>query len=83
MTPSATALVDLLAAEDSGFQSPTVEEFYPEPLFSFSVAGIEFDITRITLILVIATTAMLLLLVAAVRRPSIVPGKLQFLGETS
>ena len=39
MTPSATALVDLLAAEDSGFQSPTLEEFYPEPLFSFSVAG--------------------------------------------
>jgi F-type H+-transporting ATPase subunit a len=83
VTPSATALVDLLAAEDSGFQSPTVEEFYPEPLFSFSVAGIEFDITRITLILVIATTAILLLLVAAVRKPSIVPSKLQYLGETS
>ena len=83
MTPSATALVDLLAAEDSGFQSPTLEEFYPEPLFSFSIAGIEFDITRITLILVIATTAILLLLVAAVRKPSIVPNKLQYLGESS
>ena len=82
MTPSATALVDLLAAEDSGFQSPTLEEFYPEPLFSFSIAGIEFDITRITLILIIATAAMLLLMVAAVRRPSIVPGKLQFFGES-
>jgi F-type H+-transporting ATPase subunit a len=83
VTPSATALVDLLAAEDSGFQSPTVEEFYPEPLFSFSIAGIDFDITRITLILVIATTAILLLLVAAVRKPSIVPSKLQYLGESS
>jgi F-type H+-transporting ATPase subunit a len=82
VTPSATALVDLLAAEDSGFQSPTVEEFYPKPLFTFSVAGIDFEITRITLILIIATAAMLLLMVAAVRRPSIVPGKLQFFGES-
>ena len=30
----------------------------------------------------IATTAILLLLVAAVRKPSIVPGKLQYLGES-
>jgi ATP synthase subunit 6 len=86
VTPSATALVDLFAAEggeDSGFQSPTVEEFYPEPLFSFSVLGIDFDITRITIILIVATAAILALLVAAVRKPSIVPGKLQYLGESS
>ncbi len=86
MTSSATALVDLLAAadggEDSGFQSPTIAEFYPEPLFSFSVLGVDFEFTRITLILIFATTAMLLLLVAAVRKPSIVPGKLQYLGES-
>ena len=82
MTPSATALVDLLAAEDTGFQSPTVEEFYPQPLFSFSIAGIDFEITRITLILWIATLAMIALLVATVRKPQIVPGKLQFLGES-
>jgi F-type H+-transporting ATPase subunit a len=81
---SSAALAAVLAAEgeEGGFQAPTIEEFYPEPLFSFHVFGIEFDITRITLILVIATTAILLLLVAAVRRPSIVPGKLQYLGES-
>jgi F-type H+-transporting ATPase subunit a len=86
VTASATALVDLLAAaeggEDSGFQSPTIEEFYPEPLFSFSVAGIDFEFTRITLILFIATAAITILLVAAARRPTIVPSKLQYLGET-
>ena len=86
MTSSATALVDLLAAagggEDSGFQSPTIEEFYPEPLFSFSLLGVDFEFTRITLILIFATTAILWLLVAAVRKPSIVPGKLQYLGES-
>ena len=82
MTPSATALVDLLAAEDSGFQSPTVEEFYPKPLFTFSVAGIDFEITRITVWLWIGTLAMLAFLVATVRKPEIVPGKLQFIGES-
>jgi F-type H+-transporting ATPase subunit a len=85
VTTSATALVDLLAAsggEDSGFQSPTVNEFYPEPLFTFSLAGIDFEITRITLIMVIATAAILALLIAAVRKPTVVPGKLQYLGES-
>ena len=65
-----------------GFQAPTVEEFYPEPLVSFALLGVDFEITRITLILWVATAAMIALLVAAVRKPSIVPGKLQFLGES-
>jgi F-type H+-transporting ATPase subunit a len=86
VTSSALALVNVLAAEggegDSGFQSPTIEEFYPEPLVSFSVAGIDFDLTRITFILFIATAAILLLLVLAMRKPGIVPGKLQWLAES-
>ena len=86
MTSSALALVNVLAAEggegDSGFQSPTIEEFYPEPLTSFSVLGIDFEFTRITFILFIATAAILLLLVLAMRKPGIVPGKLQWLAES-
>jgi F-type H+-transporting ATPase subunit a len=85
VTSSASALVNVLAAEggeDGGFQSPTIEEFYPEALFSFSVLGIDFEITRITIILWIATAAIIGLLVAAVRKPEIVPGKLQYLGES-
>ena len=85
MTPSATALVDLRAAssgEDSGFQSPTIQEFYPEPLVSFSVLGIDFEFTRITFIMWIATAAILVLLVMAARKASIVPGKLQYIGES-
>jgi F-type H+-transporting ATPase subunit a len=85
VTSSATALVDLLAAsggEDSGFQSPTIAEFYPEPLVSFSLLGIDFEITRITLIMWLATAVIIALLVAAVRKPTIVPGKLQYLGES-
>ncbi|MCW2701534.1 MAG: synthase subunit [Blastococcus sp.] len=85
MTSSAFALADVLAAEgggDSGFQSPTIAEFYPEPLASFSLLGIDFEITRITIIMWIATAAIIALLVAAVRKPQIVPGKLQYLGES-
>ena len=55
MTSSASALLDVLAAEGEGFEAPTVEEFYPQPLWEFALFGIDFEITRITLILWIAT----------------------------
>jgi len=84
VTSSAAALAAVLAAEsgEGGFQAPTIQEFYPEPLVSFSILGIDFEITRITIILWIATAAIVALLVAAVRKPEVVPGKLQFLGES-
>jgi F-type H+-transporting ATPase subunit a len=82
VTPSAPGLAYVLAANGEGFQSPTINEFYPEPLVSFSVLGIDFEITRITIGLIVATAGILALLIGAVRRPSIVPGKLQYLGES-
>jgi len=74
----------VLAAGGSGdgFQAPGLGEFYPEPLATFSILGIPFEITRITVWLWIATLAMLAFLVASVRKPQIVPGKLQFIGES-
>lgn len=85
MTSSALALGNVLAAEGGGgdgFQAPGLGEFYPEPLTTFSLLGVEFEITRITVWLWIATVLMLAFLVAAVRKPQIVPGKLQFVGES-
>ncbi len=85
MTSSAHALGSVLAVESDpggGFVAPGIEEFYPEPLAQFSLLGVDFEITRITLILWVATIAMLAFLVAAARRPQIVPGKLQYLGES-
>ena len=76
MTSSAFALSDVLAANGEGFEAPTIEEFYPEPLVSFSLLGVDFEFTRITFILFFATALILALLVAATRRPGIVPGKL-------
>ncbi|WP_116452674.1 F0F1 ATP synthase subunit A [Blastococcus litoris] len=85
MTSSASALGSVLAAEGSGgdgFEAPTIAEFYPEPIAEFHVLGIDFAITRITLISWIATAAILIFLVLASRKASIVPGKLQYLGES-
>jgi ATP synthase subunit 6 len=86
VTSSASLHLDVLAAagggEDTGFQAPTVEEFYPEPIAEFDLFGIAFEITRITLIMWVATAVMIALMVAAVRKPTIVPGKMQFIGES-
>jgi F-type H+-transporting ATPase subunit a len=86
VTSSALALGSVLAAEGGGsgdgFQAPGLSEFYPEPIATFSLLGVDFEITRITIILWVATLGMLAFLVATVRKPSIVPGKLQYVGET-
>ena len=85
MTSSALALGNVLAAEsgggDSGFQAPGLSEFYPEPIAEFSLLGVDFEITRITLILWVATLAIAVFLFLASRNAKIVPGKLQFVGE--
>ena len=80
MTSSASALGSVLAA-GPGFQAPGLEAFYPKVLWHFSIFGIEFDITRITLILWIATLLVIGFLWLTVRNPQIVPGRWQFIGE--
>jgi F-type H+-transporting ATPase subunit a len=79
--PISHTLGSVLAA-GPGFEAPGLEAFYPKPLFSFAVLGVDFEITRITLILWVATLAMIGFLVWTVRKPSIVPSKAQFLGES-
>jgi F-type H+-transporting ATPase subunit a len=85
VTPSALAHGGVLAAAEGdggdGFQAPGLGEFYPEVIGSFSLLGVDFEITRITLILWVATLALIAFLVATVRNPQIVPGKMQFVGE--
>jgi F-type H+-transporting ATPase subunit a len=85
VTSSAHALGTVLAVESGGgdgFQAPGLGEFYPETVAEFSLLGVDFAITRITIILWIATALMLAFVIAASRKPQIVPGKLQFVGES-
>ena len=74
MTPSAHALGSVLAA-GPGFQAPGLEAFYPTPIFTFSIGGLDFAITRITVALWFATLAVIAFLIATVRKPQIVPGQ--------
>ncbi len=85
MTSSAHEGGSVLAVESDpggGFVAPTIAEFYPPAVAEFSVLGIDFEITRITIIMWIATAAILTLLVLAARKASVVPSKLQYLGES-
>jgi F-type H+-transporting ATPase subunit a len=79
--------VGILAAPcqpgDSGFCAPGVDEFYPKPIIDFTVAGVHFQITRILLLCWLVTAVILVVLVASVRRPQLVPGRLQWLGESA
>ncbi len=64
-------------AEDGGFHGPSIDEFFPDVLFS--VLGV--PVTRIHLIQFIATIALVLFLWSGTRRMRIVPGRFQSIAE--
>ncbi len=80
---SETILAANCPPDDPGFCSPTVNEFFPKPLTEFSLLGVDFEITRITVISWLATAAILAFFVLSVRRPQLVPRKLQWMGEAA
>jgi F-type H+-transporting ATPase subunit a len=85
VTSGALAHDGVLAVQSDpggGFVPPGIGDFFPETLFSFSILGAQFDIDRIILALWTATFAILVFLVMAARKAEIVPGRLQYLGES-
>lgn len=68
--------------DDPGFCAPSVLEFFPKPLATFDLLGVHFAITRITVILWIATAAMVLFFIAATRNMQLVPGRRQYFAES-
>jgi F-type H+-transporting ATPase subunit a len=76
----------ILAAEcppdDPGFCPPSVLEFFPKPLATFDLFGVHFAITRITVILWIATGLMVWFFVSATRNMQLVPTKRQWVAES-
>ncbi len=69
--------------DDPGYCAPSVLEFFPKPLATFDFAGIHFAITRITVILWLATALMIFFFVMATRNPKLVPGRMQYFGESA
>jgi F-type H+-transporting ATPase subunit a len=76
--PIAAALAVPLADESDsgGFHAPTVDEFFPPQVGEFWWSP-----TRINLIGLVITLALCVFFVLAFRRPAMVPGRLQTLGE--
>jgi F-type H+-transporting ATPase subunit a len=68
--------------DDPGFCAPSVLEFFPKPLATFDLFGVHFAITRITVILWIATGLMVWFFVSATRNMQMVPRRRQWLAES-
>lgn len=80
---SSIVLASECPADDPGFCAPSVLEFFPKPLFTFDLIGVHFAVTRITVIMWLATAAMVLFFVAATRNPKLVPDRMQWFGESA
>jgi F-type H+-transporting ATPase subunit a len=76
-------LAGSILAAGPGFEAPGIDVFYPEPIVRFELLGIDFAITRLQVISWIAVLAVIALFVAAVRRPQLVPGRMQWFGESA
>jgi F-type H+-transporting ATPase subunit a len=76
-TQAATLIAPFAADAPPEFHGPSIDEFFPEVLFS--LAGV--PITRIHLIQFLATAAIVLIFWLGTRRMKIVPGRFQSLVE--
>jgi F-type H+-transporting ATPase subunit a len=75
---AAGLLVPMSEGEGGGYKAPTIDEFFPPQVFG---EGTLWGPTRINLIGMIMTVVLVVFFVLAFRRTTIVPGKLQNLGE--
>jgi F-type H+-transporting ATPase subunit a len=64
----------LAAGDNSGFQPPTIADFFPAPVLSHGT-WLQFD--RIELVRLVAAAVIVLLFVVAARRATLVPGRFQ------
>jgi F-type H+-transporting ATPase subunit a len=80
---AAVVLASECPPDDPGYCAPSILEFYPKPLTTFDLFGVHFAITRITVILWLATALMVFFFVAATRNPKLVPSRTQWMGESA
>ncbi|UZN05275.1 F0F1 ATP synthase subunit A [Cellulomonas sp. S1-8] len=61
-----------LAADEGGFHTPTIADFFPAP---FLFEGTLFEFNRMQLVRVIATVALVVVMVVAARKAKLVPNR--------
>lgn len=69
------------AANPCGFPAPGSEIFFFEPLLTFSIAGIDFHINKISILVILASLAVIAFFLYAFRKPQVVPRGAQNVGE--
>ena len=73
-----TTLVLAATGEDSGFEAPSIAEFFPEP---FLFAGTPFEMNRIILIRLVTAAVLVGVMMVAASRAKVVPGRGQSIVE--
>lgn len=68
---------------DSGYCAPSTGAFRLPALVDFTVLGVHFEITKFTLLLLFGVAVVCVFFLASVRRNALVPGKLQWMGESA
>ncbi len=62
---------------------PGLKDFNYAPFWDFHVLGVEFAITKLTLLTWLAVVGISVFFLLAVRKPKLVPGRLQWAGEST
>ena len=75
---AASLIVTAAESDDSGFHPPSIEEFFPDAIL---FPGTWFELTRINLIQILATVAVVLIFWLGTRNMRIVPGRFQSMVE--
>lgn len=68
---------------DAGYCPPSTGSFIFKPLVHFSVGGVEFQITKLTLLLYLGIALVIAAFLYATRRPTLVPSRAQWMAEES
>ena len=68
---------------DAGYCAPAVGAFHLPELFGFDLLGVHFAVTKFTLLLLFGVLVISLFFLLAVRKRTLVPGKLQWMGESA
>ncbi len=70
-----------LVPEGCGFPAPSGDIFFFDPYVSFSVLGLDFHINKAVVLMFIGSAIIVTFFLVAFRRPKLVPGKTQLVGE--
>lgn len=75
-------LADPPCKGDNPFCAPSTESFIYKPFVKWEWFGVHFQITKVTILVWIAVVLLIVLFLAAVRKPKIVPGRGQWMAES-